>query len=332
MKKKPSISTRYALFDILPVMAGSVVRRYSVPEHFHTSIELWYVFEGALLHKVEDREYVQTPGSLVLVRPYLPHSIDTTISAETPVIFSVSADEASLLRLGYDFFITHSKLAAANGYELPEFLSLNGKQKSSAEKIMRKILAEDTRQDPESPFLRCRLFAELFDILTEGLPKIRISTTIRERTKAISNAVQYISQHFNEKISLDTLASNAFMSKRRFTSNFKSVTGMTVWELIFLFRFYYAEQYLTFSDKSLDEIAKLIGFYDNASFSHSFIENYGMPPSEFRKKHRNPAYSFESKDRLKRERRYKMLNYYYGLAHNGEVLPKSYVSHMPGLL
>ncbi len=332
VQKGLKIAARYTLFDILPVMADSLVRRYRVAYHCHSSLELWYVFEGKLLHKVDGREYLQTPGSLVLVKPYTPHFIDTTVSDVTPIIFSASADEKALIKRGYDCFITHNKIAAANGRELPEFMLLRGKQKNDAEKIARKLLDEDCRKYPESLDVRCSLFADFLSVISMDLPELHISRTLRERTDAISDAVKYISMHFDEKISIDALAESALISKRRFTSNFKSVTGMTTGEVILLFRFLYAVQYLTFSDNTLEEIAQLIGFYDHPSFSHAFTEHFGMPPSEYRKRYRNESYSFESTDKLKRQRRYDILNYYYSLIHNGRQMPKHYVTYMPKLI
>ena len=319
-------------FDILPVLAGSVIKRFLGHPHCHNHFEIWYVLKGEMKHIIGGREYLQTPGSFAFVRAYTSHFTDTTISEDTPVIFSVNADEKALGALSFDCFLRHSSFASFDGREVPEFIELSGSQKTSADILARALLDEDFRQHPDSLEKRCRLFAEFLGTVNRDMPQLYVKRGLKEKTQSINNVADYIIKHAAEKLSLDTLSGLALMSKRRFTDNFKAVTGMTAWEIQKLQRMFFADQLLCFTEKTLDEIARKIGYYDKSDFSHAFTSHFGITPSEYRKLHTDTSYKWESGERLKRLRRYETLNYYHSLSHNGEQLPKNYVSSMPNLL
>ncbi|MBQ9985667.1 MAG: helix-turn-helix transcriptional regulator [Oscillospiraceae bacterium] len=319
-------------FDILPVLAGSVIKRFLGNSHCHNHIEIWYVLKGEMRHTIGDREYLQTPGSFSLVRAYTPHLTDTTISEDTPVIFSAHADEKALEALSYDCFLRHSAFAAFDGRELPEFIELSGDQKNAADILARALLDEDSKKYLGSLERRCHLFAEFIGTINRDMPSLYIKRGMKEKTRLINYVVDYIIKHASEKLSLDHLSELSLMSKRRFTDNFRSVTGLTAWELQKLQRMFLADQLLCFTEKTLEEIAEEIGYYDKSDFSHVFTSHFGVTPSEYRRNNTDISYKWESGERLKRLHRYETLNYYYSLSHNGEHLPKSSVSHMPNLL
>ncbi len=322
-------------FDILPVTADSLTRRFSGNAdklHCHNHAELWYVLKGKMKNIINGREYIQTPGTFALVRAYNAHNIDTTLSDETPVIFSASANESVLEELGFDCFLRHSSVACIDGRLLPEFTELSGKKKAEADILARRLLEESSKMHPDSPKKRILLFAEFLRIFADNMPAFRITKSFKEKTRLMNEAADYIVSHYNENIPLDSLAEKAHMSKRRFTDNFRSVTGMTTGELLRLKRMYHADQLLCFSEKTLEDIASKIGFYDKSSFSHTFKSHFGITPAEYRRKNTEESYKFESKDRLKRKRRWEVLNYYYSLANGGKELPKSSVSAMPNLI
>lgn len=319
-------------FEILPVMAGSVTTRFIGSPHCHNYAEIYYILKGKMKHRIGDCEYLQTPGTFTLVRAYNPHAFDTTVSEETPVIFSAAANETALESLGFDCFLRHFNVAAINGKEIPEFIILSGALKQKADSLARSLLDEAMRKSPDSPKKRCSLFVEFLEVISSSAPSVRISRGFREKTRLINDAADYILSNYNKKISLDFLCERTHMSKRRFTDNFKSVTSMTTGELLWLKRAYQADQLLVFTEKTLEEIAEETGFYDKSSFSHAFKSFFGITPIEYRRKYTENSYRQESGERLKRLHRYDILNYYYALAHNGKQLPKSYISNMPNLL
>jgi AraC-like DNA-binding protein len=101
----------------------------------------------------------------------------------------------------------------------------------------------------------------------------------------MQEVVQYIFEHFAEKISVRYLASMMYLSvsqfERRFFQNFKR----TPREFILRVRLDSAMRFLTESDLSITQIAINCGFYDSSFFTRQFKKTIGLNPLEFRKQY-----------------------------------------------
>ena len=107
----------------------------------------------------------------------------------------------------------------------------------------------------------------------------------------LERSLVYINENLSEKITLDELAQVAGMGKTGFSTAFKSITGMTVWEYILNARVELASSYLIEkNDFNVTEISLMCGFNDNAHFAKIFKKIKGSTPSEFKKKSSNPCF------------------------------------------
>ncbi|MDR1493120.1 MAG: AraC family transcriptional regulator [Planctomycetaceae bacterium] len=101
----------------------------------------------------------------------------------------------------------------------------------------------------------------------------------------MQEVVQYIFEHFMEKISVRNLASLMYLSvsqfERRFFQNFKR----TPREFILRVRLDNAMRFLAESDLSITQIAINTGFYDSSFFTRQFKKATGLKPLEFRKRY-----------------------------------------------
>lgn len=118
-----------------------------------------------------------------------------------------------------------------------------------------------------------------------------ISTNRSSHYKNIEKALVYINENLSEKITLDELAQVANMGKTGFSTEFKSITGMTVWEYIINARIELASSYLIEKEGlNVTEISLMCGFNDNAHFAKIFKKIKGSTPREFKKKSNNPCF------------------------------------------
>ncbi|MFR2716175.1 MAG: helix-turn-helix transcriptional regulator [Anaerococcus obesiensis] len=86
----------------------------------------------------------------------------------------------------------------------------------------------------------------------------------------------------SEKLTLDRLASTFFISKSSLTKYLEENIGFTFSELLNRIRFSKAIDLLMFSEKSLNEIAKRVGYTDSSHFTKIFENTEGINPGEFR--------------------------------------------------
>ena len=94
----------------------------------------------------------------------------------------------------------------------------------------------------------------------------------------------YLDAHYTEKISLDALAEQFFISKFYLTRVFKEQFGVSINTYILNLRITKAKQLLRFTDRKLENIGYQCGLGAPHYFSRIFKQVEGITPSEFREK------------------------------------------------
>lgn len=105
-------------------------------------------------------------------------------------------------------------------------------------------------------------------------------------TKRLEKINTYIKEHFTEKISLEFLAENFYISKYHLSREYKKKYGVTIVQYIVSLRITLAKSKLRFSEDSIESIAIGCGFTDASYFNKIFQKYEGMSPLSFRKKWR----------------------------------------------
>jgi transcriptional regulator GlxA family with amidase domain len=100
----------------------------------------------------------------------------------------------------------------------------------------------------------------------------------------ISNAQDWLHQHFHQNFSLETPAKNVGMSLRNFVRRFKQATGDS--PLIYLqkLRVAAAKRLLENDHRSMQEISDAVGYQDVAFFRQIFQRHTGLSPGAYRRK------------------------------------------------
>lgn len=99
----------------------------------------------------------------------------------------------------------------------------------------------------------------------------------------IQLAIKYMTDHYNEDISINELAERFTMSPNYFSSLFKKETGQSAINYIKELRIERAKDYLAQSDESAVEIAKKIGYEDSQYFFKVFKKSTGKTPLQYRR-------------------------------------------------
>ena len=120
----------------------------------------------------------------------------------------------------------------------------------------------------------CRVYSENSDSDLTGKNKA---------DESFLKAISYIHEHYFEKISVDTLAKTANLSRSTFLRKFNDVCKMSPSEYIINRRIQASEYMLLNTSDSILNIAFKCGFYDAAHFSRIFTKKNGISPSEYRK-------------------------------------------------
>ena len=102
----------------------------------------------------------------------------------------------------------------------------------------------------------------------------------------IQNAIRYIKNNLNKKITLKELANIAGLGLTTFNNKFKSTTGFTPIEYLFNERIKHAKMLILKDQMTLKEIAFHCGFNSYEYFCSSFKKLENIKPTEYKQSKR----------------------------------------------
>ena len=105
----------------------------------------------------------------------------------------------------------------------------------------------------------------------------------------ILTVLRYMNEHLSEKIDLEALAEEVYLSHVGLIWKFKKQLHTTPSRYLIKLRMHYAKQLLLEGALRVGEIATLCGYSNAYYFANAFRKEVGMSPSEFRQKHARAA-------------------------------------------
>lgn len=138
--------------------------------------------------------------------------------------------------------------------------------------------------DNDSSVLTTDLYAA--NQLTKMLTSI-IRVTEAERhwmgiPDSVERARDYLTEHYNEKITLDDLAAKYAVSKFHFQKQFKHFIGYTPNEFLLQLRLTHAKELLRQTDQPISQIACDVGIQNVSHFINLFKKQEGITPLGYR--------------------------------------------------
>lgn len=253
--------------------------------HAHAYAQLWYVYEGKCIHKIDGKAYVVNEGELFIVPPFVEHSV--SVKEENCTIYGcdfifemLSKDEIvnsnAQKDLPPDSFITNL-LRIQGKYTLPEYMQ------SWTENTLRKMMMVYLK---EQPYCMIELKGYLLRLLVNIYQCIEITdvtaSNLNAHTKDINDAIAYINEHMAERIYLEEVANHVSMSVRSFNHYFKEYTGKTFVDYLNILRIDAAKILLAETALGISVVGRRVGFADSAYFNRQFRKYVGCTPGEYR--------------------------------------------------
>ncbi len=119
------------------------------------------------------------------------------------------------------------------------------------------------------------------DILTRIICYEFKSSFTDPQEKLVNRAVEYIQNHYGEKITVQQLADDVFISTYHFIRLFKKYHGVPPYSYLNEYRLKMA-QYKFLQKKHIKEVAEECGFSSTNSFTRAFQKRFGVLPSKYR--------------------------------------------------
>ena len=95
--------------------------------------------------------------------------------------------------------------------------------------------------------------------------------------------MNFILSHLESPLTLDMLAREARMSRSYYSTMFKVLNGVSVWDYITEQRINLAQYQLETTEKSVTQVSEACGFNSIANFNRAFKKLTGTTPREYRR-------------------------------------------------
>jgi len=101
---------------------------------------------------------------------------------------------------------------------------------------------------------------------------------------AIYKSIQYLNDHYTEKVSLDDVAGEVYLSPAYFSKIFKEDMNISFKNYLNTLRIDKSKSLLSNTEIPLIEIAGLVGYEDQSYFSKVFKKLAGISPGKYRER------------------------------------------------
>lgn len=250
--------------------------------HRHDFIEIVYIRSGEAEEIINDVHYDVKHGDLIFINYGSIHAFTARQLSYVNICFSPKVMGNTAINpqnaLSLLSFTAFHELCGEN--TIGGKLSFTGKERREIETILDAMLSEKRERLP------------MYDGVLESYMNILITKMLRQTEGGIAGGelgevwdklLTYIDNNLGEKLTLPSLAEKCFYNPSYFSRIFKEKFGISPVEYINRKRVRRAEELLSRTGMTVDEISAAVGFSDKRSFYYAFEKYNGGVPSEYRR-------------------------------------------------
>ncbi len=237
--------------------------------HTHDEYEIYMFLEGDSSYVVEEKNYDLSPGDMIIIRKNEMHRVfhksntkyTRLVLMVSPMFFKEYCDGK------YEGAFSNTSFGGGN-----KLTSDIVRSSGLYDAIMRLKKYSENYTVTDAPIAR--------SVVTEILYLINKISTFEApiiKSVLIKNVISYINKNLQEKITLETLSEEFFVSKYHLCHCFKKSTGLSVYEYIKQKRLVLVNDLIR-GGASLSDAASKAGFCDYSSFYRAYVKQYNESP------------------------------------------------------
>lgn len=247
----------------------------------HDHLEISFVLSGEGRYRIEDGIYTVQEGDLLILNPGVRHQALGCPEVELPAT---------------EFFVgfTNIRITGCPDNVLPlpggnMILHTAGELRQRLLKLCSSMEAENAvRRQGRYFMLKSYLMQMLLLVIREQCEPMErpkgCAFESASKKYVVEQVINYIEDHYSEKISLDQIAENMYLSPFYISRIFKSETGNAPIRHLINIRLEKAKDLLEGGyEGSVQEVAARVGYDDAYHFSKLFKKRYGISPSQARR-------------------------------------------------
>lgn len=244
--------------------------------HSHNHMEIAYIISGKAIFNINNISYDVEEGDVVLINPEQAH-YGMPVSTEKPSL---------------EFFMGFSNFKFNNMIENTLFLNeypiikTNALSRKKFLNLIDFITEENSLQQTGKDFMLKSYLTQFILLAIREKQQENNITSESKKSNISKEMLTYFHEHFAEKISLEQIAKNLYLSPFYISKIFKEEIGETPINYLIKVRLENAKDLLLKNhDLSIKEISSIVGYEDAYHFSKSFKKYYGLAPAEYKKLH-----------------------------------------------
>ncbi len=239
-----------------------IFKNFNFLTHMHRDLELTYVLEGEINITVEDKVYHAKAGEMALIFSNQIHAYSSPLPSRVLIHVFSPDNVRSFIRT------LNGKIGMTPIFTCDEVIR-NFYYNCLIDKKMQSSLA---------------IKSYLYIICDQYLSSTQLVEDIKKDTDILHKMLHYISDHFNEDITLGSISDALGYETHYLSRIFGNGTGINLRHFINQYRIDYAKYRLAETSSSITDIALSCGFGSIRNFNRVFLEYEKITPSAFRRK------------------------------------------------
>ncbi len=244
--------------------------------HCHDNqIEISIIMDGQGQYRIDDVIYDVKLGDILIINPGVYHQ-------------ALTIDDHTFTESFIGFTDVAFKNSSANHFILDgmPIIHTTGELQQKIFRLAKTIKQENAQLQPGRYFMMRSCLIQILLMLVRAqskaaTPKKGYAFESVNKLYIVEQIASYFEEHYAEKISLDQIASNMYLSPFYISKVFKSETGSTPIHYLIDIRLEHAKELLEKGQcNSIQEVAQQVGYDDAYHFSKLFKKKYGLPPSK----------------------------------------------------
>ena len=237
--------------------------------------EVAYIMDGEVEVTVNGKTEIAKKGDMVFVPPYTFHRY-----------FSKDEKSVDLWLFMFSYSILSNIMHEGEmliRYDRAVFTPSEEVRALTVSRIF------DTKEEivyPDEKSSR-KIRAFLYPVLDEYLSVAKVVSEAKGTgTDSVLKALNFISEHFKENITLTEVASSIGYSESHVSHSFSSILDVNFRECVNMFRIEYAKRLILTTNMSIVLISIEFGFNCERSFHRAFRKSMSCTPASYREKHK----------------------------------------------
>lgn len=244
---------------------------YFRDKHWHRSVEIFAVFEGALNFYLNNELHPLKQGEFMLINSNEIHSIDAREVNRT-VVLQIPLKTFEKYFTGEQFIHFRHHHPVYDGELMEQIREIYSIYQSKECGYEMKVKG---------------LYYLMLHLLVTEYRELQVSEDMRKRNRRLNRLsviTSYIKENYTADLSLETLAEIFGYSPTYLSRMFQRYAGINYRSYVQSVRVECAYRELVNTEHALGEIALNNGFPNSKVFTREFQKKYGILPSEYRKK------------------------------------------------